>query len=420
MNESELLLEARREAAQEHLTGAAQKCLSVLRRNPRNLDALALYGDLAIRLKRFAEAIVIFQTLLVLAPNHCGAHGELAGLYYQQGDFPKAKVHAQTALRLNPRMVSPHTVLGSILLVEKQEAEALAEFEAAASLDPADQQVGAAYAGALMMSGNFSKAIPLLSERIAKRPEESQFYVMLANCGRLQEGDPRLPLIHSLVGADGGLRSQFLEPKSRRVPAYMALFKAESDLGNFESAFHYLAAAKAIRKAELPYSPDSNRVRHDKIREVFDAGFMTARTHVGFESDAPIFVVGMPRAGTTLLERVLAGHPAVAAAGELPLVRRIREEACARHGSRQTDLMALKGLPDGVWRQLGEQYVRRALTLVPGARHFVDKMQGNYEDLGFIRTMLPRAKIDEREGEPRSACPPPPGSPDQFCHHEAQ
>ncbi len=404
MKAADPLLSARTEAEAGRLTQAAERCLRVLRQDPSNLEALELYGQLAISLRRPNDAYVIFQKLLALDPEHLGAHVNLAILAYNQGDLPAARGHVRESLRLDPRQIDAHTLLGSILFAENKAPEALRQFAAVNEMAPGNLQVGTAYAGALMRSGDFEAAAEVMRRLLEGFPEQAGLYPMLAQTRKLQEGDEDLVLIRSLLDPQGRLRPEFDAQAESRIPAYMALHKMESDLGHWEAAFRYLKAAKDDRKALFPFDVEAARQRHRVLREIFDAEFLAARAGQGCAARDPIFVVGMPRSGTTLLERLLSGLDSVVAAGELPLVQRVLDGACARYGSGQKDLTALPKLPPEAWRELGEEYVGRARRRVPDGRHFVDKLPANYAAIGFIKTMLPQARIIHMRRHPVSTC----------------
>jgi tetratricopeptide (TPR) repeat protein len=328
----------------------------------------------------------------------------LAILAYNQGDLPAARAHVRESLRLDPRQIDALTLLGSILLAENKTPEALRQFAAVNEMAPGNLQVGTAYASALMRNGDSEAAGEVVRRLLEGFPEQAGLYPMLAQSRKLQEGDEDLTLIRSLLDPQGRLRPEFDAEPGLRIPAYMALHKMESDLGHWEAAFRYLEAAKDDRKALFPFDVEVARQRHRLLSEIFDAEFLAARAGQGCAARDPIFVVGMPRSGTTLLERLLASLDSVAAAGELPFVQRVMQGACARYGSGQADLTALRKLPPEAWRELGEEYVRRARRRVPDGRHFVDKLPANYAAIGFIKTMLPQARIIHLRRHPVSTC----------------
>ena len=404
MNVSDLMASARHDAAEGRFTEAAKKTLAVLRQTPASLEALDLYGALAIRLRRPQDAISIFGRALQVDPKHWVAHAQLASLYFQEGDYLAAAHHAHSAIAQNPRAADPYTVLGSILLSQKREREAKAHFETARALVPDGERVDSAYATALVFNGDFAEAGEILRRLIAQHPEQSRYYALLAQLRKLQAGDSDAALIRSLLDANGRITHKYPSDSDERVWAYMALYKLESDLGNYRQAFPYLQAAKATLKARHPFSPEDSERRHREIRTAFDTDFFARRASVGFLAEDPIFVVGMPRSGTTLLEQILCSHPQVRGAGELMLARRLQDGACARFGAGPSDLEALKRVPAEVWKQLGEEYVRQARLRVPEGRYFIDKMPGNYLGLGFIRTMLPRARIIHLRRHPVATC----------------
>lgn len=404
MNIQQQLKQVRELASAGQFSEAAQNCLQVLRQDPANVLAMELYGELAIDMGKPAEAIVIFQKLLEVTPSHSAAHERLAMMLQETGDFPAALAHAQNALRLNPDSLLSHTVLGNIFLSQRKEEEALEQFARARALAPGDMVVESAYVSALLDTGQFSRASDVLRKLIAAHPGTASLLLSLAATRKWQSGDPDEALIRALLDKSGDLRSNIAADHSQARAAYMALFKLESDLGNIDSAFAHLLKAKAIRKDIAPFDLDSQQRSFSEIKNLFDGEFLARMKGRGSDLEDPIFVVGMPRSGTTLLERVLNTSPNIVPAGELLIASRLQEEACAHFGENQYDADSLRKIPAQAWRKLGEEYVRRAWLRLPAASHFVDKMPDNFQILGFIKLMLPRARIIHISRHPVANC----------------
>ncbi len=382
---------------------AAGACLSILRQNPKDVPVIALYGKLALQMGRTEDAIIILRKLLGLAPDHTGAHEALALAFRTAGDYRNARVHALRALELNADSVESRLVLAGILVSEGSDEEALRYMEEARELTYGDPRVEKIYIDGLLNTGRFSTAQELLRELVALYPEDGYLEAQLPQPHRFTAEDPDLQLVRSLADANGDVVLD-VDPEDK-VDAYMALFKVESDLENTSLAFDYLKKAKAIKKTVLPpYRSEEFAGRQDQMHRVFDARLLHAIGAAGCPSKAPIFIVGMPRSGTSILERVLASHPDVAAGGEMPTVGRLMDEACVAFGSNQYDLPALGSMPKDAWRQLGEKYIQLARERTGQAQFFTDKMPDNVFQVGFIRAMLPNATIIHISRHPVANC----------------
>jgi tetratricopeptide (TPR) repeat protein len=388
------LARVRKLISESNYPEAARECLDFLRGQPAHVEANMLYGELAVLMQRPHDAIIIYRKLLSAAPTHPVAHDRLAYLYNQTGDIANAVKHAEVALRHDSGAIESRLALGASALLDGDKEKALAIFDEARGLVEDDLDVEKAYMDALLQVGEFDKAAQLIHELLARYPDNAPLYNSLSRTRKFREGDPDIEVIRGLVDERGAFRNKHWQ-ESEQVPALMALHKVESDLGNHETAFNYLRRAMDIRRQEAPYEHQRVALAHEQQQALFNADFFSHHTARGLGSTAtdPIFIICMPRSGSTLLERVLGGSPQVSAAGELPLAHRLTQELCAKFGDNQHDLAGLRKVPDEVWAQAGDEYVRRARSRIDGAPFFTDKMPGNFMLLGCIRAMLPRAKI---------------------------
>jgi len=388
---------------QGRFSEAAETCLTILRRDPKDGPVIYLYGKLALDMGRADDAIVILRKLLALKSDHKGAHEDLAYAYRQTGDQDRAKHHAHAALSLDPKSLMARIVLGSIAISEGKEDEARRHVEEARALAPGHLGVEKLYVSSLLNMGRFSEAQDLLRNLIARHPGDALLYQQLADTHRFTENDPDLEIIKSLEGPDGSLALDCAT--ADRAYGHFALFKVESDLDHTDAAFAHLRRAKDIRKSIIPpYDAQETEDRRRQMEDVFNATFFDSEGATGCDSRSPIFIVGMPRSGTSLLERVISSHPEVAAGGEMPIAGRLLEEACVKAGQNQYDLPALKTMPREYWRDLGEAYLRLARQRVGDAAYFTDKMPDNAFRIGFIRAMLPDARIVHIARHPVATC----------------
>lgn len=405
MSAEPALARVRRLISESNYPEAARECLGFLRGQPAHVEANLLYGELALLMERPSDAIIIYRKLLSAAPKHPVAHDRLAYLYNLTGDLANAVKHAETALRYDDSAIESRLTLGSAALLDGDKEKALAIFDEARKLVQDDLNVEKAYKDALLQVGEFDKAARLIHELLAQYPEDSALYNSLTRTRKFREGDPDIAVIRGLVGDDGELKNTKWR-EEQKVPAYMALHKVESDLGNHAAAFGYLERAMAIRKRQLPYDHERVAAAHQAQQAFFNADFFARHKsrNLGSTETGPIFIMCMPRSGSTLLERVLSASAQISPAGELPLAHRLLQEACATFGENQYHLQALENMPDDAWARAGDEYVRRARSRIQAAPLFTDKMPGNFMLLGWIRAMLPRAKIIHLLRNPAANC----------------
>lgn len=381
---------------------AARRCLALLRQAPQHIEANLLYGDLAVKLRRPQDAILIYRKLLSADPDNATAHDKLSYLYHLTGDFASARENAHKALARDPTMIESRLVLGTIAAADGDPAGAEEIFAQLRRQLPGVLHIDKAYLDALLAIGEFEKARARIHELLGQYPDDAYLHLLLARAQTLVEGEPDSAIIRALGDGKGGLSRIFQNPDDQ-VRAYMALFKLHSDLGEANLAFQYLNCAKAIRRELFPFEPDAGKQLWQQLKKVFTPALIANRVADASQGE-PIFVVGMPRSGTTLLERVICSDPSVAPAGELPVVGQLLQLACARMGKNQYDIPALNGMTADLWRQLGEQYKLRARRQVGDSPVFVDKMPGNYLYIGFILAMLPNARIIHLSRHPIANC----------------
>ncbi len=382
---------------------ASRLCLQLLRSNPRDVEANLEYGHLAIKMRRHDDAIIIFRKLLAIAPQNTVAHDRLAFLYRLAGDYPNAERHASAALSRDPSLVNARLALASARIAQGRSQEALQIFASLREELPGEIHIEKAFAEALMRIGDFDRARAAIRALARRHPEDASLYSLLSRTHQFEAGSEDTALVEALAAPDGSLTQRFADSEDA-VHAYMALHKVEADLGRHQQAFHYLQQAKQLRREQFPYDSSDTERLHRQIRGIFGAELIAAASGAGCTREGPIFIVGMPRSGTTLLERVICSHPETQPGGELHIVDQLVQELCAHVGANQYDYAALARLPPALWAQAGEEYIRRARTLVGDCRYFTDKMPSNFLWAGFIRLMLPGARIIHLSRHPLDNC----------------
>ncbi|MEM1113180.1 MAG: sulfotransferase [Pseudomonadota bacterium] len=406
MDYTHILRDARRQFEAGHLVESAQLCRKYLRLRPADPEAARLYGRIAVAMDTTSDAVVIFEKLLAMRPRDSDALEQLAIAYDRLGDVDKARSYAERALAVNERAGGALLALGSIELSRGDEERGRALLERARDAGVMDEVIDTTIAQELLQKGRFDEGLALARRLIAASPDHGTHYARLARSKTFEAGDPDASLVLSLLEPGGQLRPAVAAEGLSAVDAYLALYKMESDLENYEQAFEYLALSKEARLRDAPESAGDQAAQGQNAHDadVFTAEFAAQRRASACQDDSPIFVVGMPRSGTTLLERVLATNEAIAPAGELSHLGRILQEVCARVGKNQFDIKAMKKVPDTMWAQIGAEYVKRARASLPECRYFVDKMPGNFSHIGFIKAALPKARIIHLYRHPIATC----------------
>jgi tetratricopeptide (TPR) repeat protein len=308
-------------------------------------------------LERYEEAVEAFRLAIQCQPRSAEAHNYLGYVLQDQGEFPQALAAYREAIRLRPDYADAFLNLG-ILYSEMGEAEqALAAYREALRLDPTHPEALSALALALRDAF----------------PDEQ-----IAACERLL--------------AEGGA------PGRRLAVLRYGLAQALDARGAFGRAAEHARQANVwfrdeARARQQAYDPAEHRRYVDQIIEAFTPEHFQRVRGWGVETEVPVFVLGLPRSGTSLVEQILASHPRVFGAGELALVRTAYRSLPGRVGRTAPGIKCIDALDRPLVRSLAEEYLAAVRRLAPQAERIVDKMPDNYLMLGLIATLLPQARI---------------------------
>jgi hypothetical protein len=216
--------------------------------------------------------------------------------------------------------------------------------------------------------------------------------------GRFEAGDRRLPGLQKLLSEVDSLDLE------NQIAAHFAMGKALGDLGQYHDAFRHLLRANALKRQTMDYDEPQRLAMFENIRATFSPDFMKARSGGGDGSWSPIFIVGMPRSGTTLLEQVLASHSKVFGAGELETFKEAIAECVRSRGVTDAYPLLAEALTQDHIRQLGEKYTTRVRARAPEVERIVDKMPLNFAFVGLIHLALPNARVINVRRDPLDTC----------------
>jgi hypothetical protein len=216
-------------------------------------------------------------------------------------------------------------------------------------------------------------------------PRKAGCYWNLANSKRFTEDDLHLADMQKLAGDEASLNAE------EQIDLHFALGKAFADVENRQQSFQHLLRGNSLMRCQINYDEATALGRLQRIQDSFTAALMREKRGMGDPSSMPVFIVGMPRSGTTLIEQIIASHPKVFGAGELRVMANLVESLSDRDGTVFPEMVpAMSGEQ---LRRLGVEYLRTVRPMAPAAKRITDKMPGNFVLAGLIHLALPNARI---------------------------
>ena len=334
------------------------------------------------------EAETLLRKALSLAPDYALAFLDLGRIYLEQFRYPEALDCFQRTVRLQPTAAKPRFALASTLAPMGRTSAALAEYRRVLELRPD-------HAGALLGLGHTLKtlghqqaAIEAYRDCTRLRPENGESYWSLANLKTYSLTAEDIRTMQSTLEREQELTAQ------SAVNFLFALAKAHEDAGDFDTAWSYYTRGNSKQRMLEHYDPVQTEVTNDEIIEVFDQSFLEENTGLGHPDPAPIFVLGLPRSGSTLIEQILASHSQVEGTSELPYLGRVATSLNRNRADGINYPRAVRELRPTHLKALGQDYLERArLHRHTDRPRFIDKMPNNFPSIGFVHLVAPNARI---------------------------
>ncbi len=340
------------------------------------------------------QAIEDFRRALTLDLGHIGANINLAKQLCATRQHAEAVEILGSVLDRRPEDIDVRILLADALGEIDRRDEAVRQFEAAATALPQSARPLVALGNLYRRFGQFDNAYGCYQRALERNPSDCGALV-----GLLKHLKSNLP--HEEAERVARLAEDSALPIPDRRQLHFALSACKETMEDYDAAFRHMDRGNQLRRLELeplkgPYASAEEVARVDRSIEIFDEDYFRRTDGFGVASELPVFIVGMPRSGTTLCEQILASHSRVFGADELPDIARIVRELRASHADRCADNdyagYAVHLSPDIV-RSVAQNHLSRLQRLSPGASRVVDKMPMNYRHLGLIATLFPTAKI---------------------------
>jgi len=368
---------------------AARRAIDLV---PHFADAYINLAGVEMSRHRHGEALRWLDALLAFAPLHAGGLSARAQALKQLERLDEALDAAKRAVAASPESADAHNTLGQIFQALDRVDEALDAFERAAALPGTVAENALVNRAVLFMeSGRQDEARAAFARTLEAFPNSVQARFNRADLETYQPGDPDIAHMEDLLAGDG------CQSPTDRISLRFTLGKAYLDIADSDRAFEHLIEGNRLKRATFTYDPEFVDRWALRIATTFSPSLLKKFKGSGVDSALPVFVVGIPRSATTLVEQILASHPQVHGAGELSALRRIVD--------------GIADYPDGVKRlgkddftRLGRDYLARVAPLAQGKRHVVDKMPANCFHAGLIRLILPQARIIHCRRDPVDTC----------------
>jgi tetratricopeptide (TPR) repeat protein len=366
--------------------------------DPDDADACNGRGNVLKKLHRIRDAEQMFRRAVLLNPDHAHAHCNLGNVLIDLGKPDQAEAFLRRAVALDPDFAIALHNLGTALIALDRSDEAVEVIRRAVTLKPdlagAHHNLGVA----LMELGRLAEAREAAERAVVLAPRELSYRRQLGEVRRYVAGDQYFAALEALA-ADASALSV-----DDRIMLHFALAKAHADIGQPEEEFRQLLAGNALKRTQIDYDEVAMLGEIDRTQQLFTSEFMCASEGSGAPSPKPIFIVGMPRSGTTLVEQILASHPQVRGAGELTLFERaIDDVRAAMHQAQTYPEIALQ-MSGKHFRELGARYLAGIEQFAPAASHVTDKMPTNFLFSGLIHLALPDATIIHTVRDPVDTC----------------
>ena len=394
------LLDAAIALAENRIPAAETLLREHLKQAPTDVAAIRMFAEVAARLGRNEDAVNLLARCLELAPSFHAARQNYALVLHRSNQPEQALVEIERLLAAEPGHLGCRNLKAAVLCRIGEYEPAIRIYADLLEHYPRNPKVWVSYGHALKTAGHGDRAIDAYRRSLELEPSFGEVWWSLANLKTYRFSADDLAAMRRQLA-----RTDLAEDD--RLHLEFAAGKALEDAGEYETSFRHYAQGNAIRHAQLHYSADDTHARVQHIREHYTRDFFAARAGAGSPARDPIFIVGLPRAGSTLIEQILSSHSQVEGTMELPevtsITRMLRTQADADSAMPYHD--ALAELDVDALRALGERYLAHTrIQRKTSAPLFIDKMPNNFMHIGLIHLMLPNAKIIDARRHPLGCC----------------
>jgi tetratricopeptide (TPR) repeat protein len=393
------LLEAAAALCENRIPVAESLLRAHLKQFPTDLPALRMLAEVAARLQRYADAEVLLERALELAPSFVPARHNYAVVLHRQRKIKAAWEQVQKLVEADPLNPSYRTLKAAIASGIGEYDQALELYAGVLAEYPHNARVWMSYGHSLKTANRQTDCVQTYRKSIELAPQLGEAYWSLANLKTFKFEPADIEAMQTQL-ARGKLTPE------DRFHFHFALGKAFEDAGQFAESFRHYEEGNSLRRKGVGYDADWNSEQMRRMQALFTPQFFAARAGQGASAPDPIFIVGLPRSGSTLLEQILSSHPQVEGTMELAdMPNLVRELGGSQVRAKSKYPESIAALDADALLALGERYLE--LTRIyrrTDAPFFIDKLPNNFAHTGLIHLILPRAKIIDARRHPLGCC----------------
>ncbi len=375
----------------------AEKELSeYLAKRPGDADAISLMARTQLRLGRRGAAAALLARCLERAPDFGAARYNYADMLFQLKEFDAALGELEKLMISNGDNPLFRQLKASIFEAIGENEQALAIWEQLAAENPDRAESWLSYGHALRAMGFQEKSVAAYRRAIEIRPSFGLAYWSLANMKTVRFSEADIAAMHEHLKRAGIAADD-------RIHLQYSLGKAYEDRRAYEQSFEHYARANASLRVLIKYNPENVTKVVVRSKALFTPEFLQSRSDAGCKGPDPIFIVSLPRAGSTLIEQILSSHSAIEGTAELPYITALAKQLEESEGTSYPK--CLEKLEPAAFKALGEAYLRRTqVHRKLGRPFFIDKMPPNFFYVGMICLILPNARIIDARRNPAACC----------------
>ncbi|MWV27230.1 tetratricopeptide repeat-containing sulfotransferase family protein [Aurantiacibacter rhizosphaerae] len=376
---------------------AEEICRHFLRTNPKSVEGMRLLAQIGIKLGILDDAEFLLESARVFEPANVQVHLDYIDALRRRQKFKSARAEAQSLYESDPAnpLFQSHLAIESMQTGDYDRAFAL--FAQVLEKVPNDPATLTSRGHALKTMGKSDEAVESYRAACAAKPDHGDAWYALANLKTYKFTDDELARMEEQAARPD---LAFMD----RVHLSFALGKAHEDGKNYEASFCHYERGNALKRAQTRYDADIMSAELAKQREVCTAELFAKHEGAGHDAPDPIFILGLPRAGSTLLEQILASHSQVDGTLELPDILALAHRLRGRKAGQSRYPEILHDLSADQLKTFGEQYIANTAIHRQGAPFFIDKMPNNFRHIGLIHLILPNAKIIDARRAPMDCC----------------
>jgi len=384
-------------AAKARIDDAVEYYKRAIAIKPDYADAHNNLGTLLSTQGRIDDAVAHYERAIAIKPDYAEAHNNLGAALARRGRIDDAVAHFERAVSLKPDYADAHNNLGTALAGKDDLDGAIRHCERAIAIDPNHAEAHNNLGNVFKCQGKFDDAMVHYARAIAIKPDYAEPHYNRVGIKTFHPGDAEIEALEAL--ANSGALSPY-----QALQIHFAVAKALEDSGDYVRAFAHLHKGNHLKRRQINYDELATVKLFRRIVDTFDRGLFDRFQGDGDPSSVPIFVLGMPRSGSTLIEQILASHPQIHGAGELQDLEIATGAVLGFTGNPLPFPECVPTLDGAALRRIGQSYLARLPVLADGKVRIVDKLPANFLRIGMIRLVFPNARIIHTIRNPVDTC----------------